>query len=486
MVQRYAYSQILQVGTAVSFGLVFFLIPTNLFLTLCQSCGYSHGLLSDYLIPKFYLQDIAVGVVIFLALVGAFFEQIFELRIRVQKQISISEHSSFSFLASTATMSVSAKILIGLWLVLLAVQLFSNLPVLGAIYWLRLSMYTLFAVLFLVHANKHNYYKQLLLRASQLGLLFQAGIAVFQWHTQQSLAGYWLLGEPTLSTYSGITKIAIDGVQFILPYGTTPHPNILGGYASIVLLMSVFCLMNTNSKLATNEAVKKILHTVFTSLSSSAIVAGLYVIFLTQSAPASLALILAGICWGLQNVPFFKTLKKQKILSKSSILFFFCLLWGLAGIATWQVGLQHIDQPSLFRRSYLLESSYTLFKENAIFGVGLGQFTNVASQELRPFETSRFNQPVHHNIMLWTTEAGITGIFILMSGLWVLRKWISKNQQKDTTSTSLFSILLILTPLLVWDHYLISLPQGQLLFLIWILNFSKESLYHLDESSNKI
>jgi len=306
-------------------------------------------------------------------------------------------------------------------------------------------------------------FKPIMLRASQVGLLFQSFVAAIQWHTQQSLAGYWLLGEPALSAYSGITKTVKDGAQVILPYGTTPHPNILGGYASIVVLLSVYSILHSaRTSFHSNHLLTRY-------FSISTILAGLYVIFLTQSAPAALALILAGLVGGLAwNIPQ-KWLQKITI-SKHFFLLFFLILWSTIALLTWYIGNDQITNPSLFRRAYLLESSQKMISENLLVGVGLGQFTSAASQEIRPFETSRFNQPVHHSLFLWISETGILGLFLFVLCFLHLLGYFSQINQEKSSLTNLFLHTIILTPLLVWDHYLVSLPQGQLLILLWVLS----------------
>ena len=42
------------------FGLIIFLIPSNLFFKVLESSAYVNGLLIDYLIPKLYLSDLVI------------------------------------------------------------------------------------------------------------------------------------------------------------------------------------------------------------------------------------------------------------------------------------------------------------------------------------------------------------------------------------------------------------------------------------------
>lgn len=430
----------------LSVALVLFLLPTNLFLTLCENCGYTAGLLSDYLIPKLYLQDLPVISALVLSAFLGFFSM---KRPRT----------------ATSLITRTSLVLALIWTLLLLTQLMSANPGLGALHWLRITIFTAFG--YMVWRNLGDL-RQLVLKSSQLGLVFQAIVAIIQWYSQSSLAGYWLLGEPTLSAYSGITKTVINGAQFILPYGTTPHPNILGGYASIVVVFSVFSLVKN-----TQKSIHRY-HLLDTYFSIASILAGLSVIFLTQSAPAALALILAGALAGIAlNIP--PTWLQKISIPKPFFLLFFLVLWSTIALFTWQIGQNKITNPSLFRRAYLLESSQKIISENVLIGVGLGQFTSATSQEIRPFETSRFNQPVHHVILLWVSETGILGLVFFLVNFWLLLRQESPKTLQKPLCMSLFSQLLILTPLLIWDHYLISLPQGQLLITIWIASALERS-----------
>ena len=70
-------------------------------------------------------------------------------------------------------------------------------------------------------------------------LIFQSILAIGQWFNQGSLLGYWFLGETTLTYTANIAKTSVwpfEGLR-ILPYGTTPHPNVLAGWALVSLLI---------------------------------------------------------------------------------------------------------------------------------------------------------------------------------------------------------------------------------------------------------
>jgi hypothetical protein len=86
-----------------------------------------------------------------------------------------------------------------------------------------------------------------------------------------------------------------------------------------------------------------------------------------------------------------------------------------------------------------------------LVGVGLNQFTSRVEQYTQIREVVRFVQPVHHLGLLWLAETGLLGLMFL---LWVLLE--IKNKK-------LILPILILLPIAVLDHYLLTQNQGLLL-----------------------
>lgn len=116
-------------------------------------------------------------------------------------------------------------------------------------------------------------------------LLFQSLLAIFQFHTQRSFSNYLFLGETNLANYSGLAKGVFDGAEKILPYGTTAHPNILGGVLVVFgLLVAQYALAKWQEK-----NYFKLPVVIYTGLG----LVSLYALYLTQSLSAGLGLILS-------------------------------------------------------------------------------------------------------------------------------------------------------------------------------------------------
>jgi hypothetical protein len=450
---------LLKLGWSLSFfGSVLFSF-SNLFLKLCHHCGYSHGLLSDYLIPKLYLTDILVTFTLIFS-VAIFLKKTkyFDL-----KKLNFFIKSSFFSLELHQAINLIKKhlailTLFLIWVSLGILQLNTLLPIIGVLQWLRLSSYFLLG-LFLAHFfNNSTSFQNIITEkkvfdifqlAITIGVIFQALLGVYQWHWQKNFAGYLFFGEPLLNGQPGLATKIQNGVELLLPYGSTAHPNVLAG----LTVLSLIGLISLKNKGYQNHFF------------GVTLISGLILIYLTQSVSASLAVVLTGIYFLAKQLNFklFSNKSKDKIILLGFLAFTLILIG--SSTLTLLIGIKKTDQPSWYRRAYLIESSQELmasFSWVEATGVGLGQYTLQAPLQVRAYEFSRFNQPVHHIPLLLIAETGVLGlVFFVVSTFFILQKLLLSSTKKviyQQAFSKLAGFLLILTPLLTWDHYLYSIP----------------------------
>ncbi|MBI3109609.1 O-antigen ligase family protein [Candidatus Daviesbacteria bacterium] len=255
-----------------------------------------------------------------------------------------------------------------------------------------------------------------------VGILFEAGLAILQFIKGGTL-GLWILGERTFSISTpGIAKFDFFGWQFLRPYATFPHPNVLAGYMIVVL-----------------------------SLLSSRIllIIGGIIIVLTMSRVA----ILGGFILGLLTLP-----KKWQLILLVSALLLSPILY------TRFQALFSYDSLTILRREGLSIEAWEMFKSAPLFGVGLNNF--ISAQQDLVSGPSRFLQPVHNIFLLELSETGIIGLigFIGLIGYFL---------KLPSIRYTLYAILF----LGLFDHYFLTLPQGyRLLFLVWGLSLARLKL----------
>jgi hypothetical protein len=259
--------------------------------------------------------------------------------------------------------------------------------------------------------------------------------------------GLWLIGERSFSvTTPLIARFNFYEKVFLRPYATFPHPNMLAAFLVIVLPLLNYGIPG---KLKNFKLVN-------TFLSASAV-------FVTFSRP-SLILI------GLQIILMFK--KFWKILLILGVLTTPLIFVRLSSIFTF-------DNLAVLRRRELSEYALFLFQQYPVFGVGLNNFINVLASDHILVGTSRFLQPVH-NIFLYTlAETGLVGLAGL--SLFIGTSLIINLKSKSPFARVLVGSLFMIIFLGLFDHYFLTLPQGQrLFFLILGLSFSRT----INNSSN--
>lgn len=422
------------------FQLTIFLIPTNLAYHFITKQSYINGILVDYLIPKLYLSDIPILILLFIWLI---------------KAIKNKTRITFRFPHL-------------LFLILLPIGLVSKSPLASAWFWLKLTQLSLFFFWIkthLIEVKSPNNFNQLIYIPLTISLLFQSILGLYQFISQKSLAGYWFFGETTLTHTSNIAKGNFSMFPFIenglkiLPYGTTPHPNVLAGFLSVGIVF-LFLINKEKTRTKTKKKIKTKLHqnpllpiTLFLSLST---------LFLTLSGSAWIALII-----GATIITIFSKPTKPKIAQAlvpliliSSIIF---IIFTKDNLLT--------DNYSISRRNQLNHVAWQMFQQNSLTGVGLNNFTTKVNR----FETihtyTSFIQPPHNIFLLWLAEAGIFGLILI---LLILKKIIKiKIKRKPKQIIQATPVLMILIIGLV-DHYPLTIQTGQLIALLSLVKPLKQ------------
>jgi O-antigen ligase len=347
-----------------------------------------------------------------------------------------------------------------------------------------------------------------------LSSLFQSLIAIYQFIFQKSL-GLKFLGESILSTnILGVAKIDSSFGKIIRAYGTEPHPNVLGCFLLLGIIVSIFYLAYFSGKSA-ECSTWNILDLFFKRKKNK-----------LKSAECS--------TWNILDL-FFKR-KKNKLLGiifkkEKQIIILITLINILALVLTFSrtaifllifflvISFLLIKKNESFKRIILLLIGFTIFlnliflpllknrfneegsfkyknvtlreiysdfafrsiKNNPIKGIGMGNFV-FKMQENNTFNLKTWElQPVHNIYLLAISELGIilfSFIFFLFLNS-ILFENSGLNSKNKLILVGLF--LILMTGL--WDHYLYSFSQGiSILTVIIIILISCKK--HLQEKFN--
>jgi hypothetical protein len=256
------------------------------------------------------------------------------------------------------------------------------------------------------------------------GVIGVSFLALLQFLLQRSVGGvlYWIGERSFTKDTIGIAKFGV----LLRPYATFPHPNVLGAYGVVVLLLIQFF-------------VKK------KKLKGWGRVSSFVIIFLSFSQAVWVSLP------GLLVKRF------------TSVLLFVVVI--LSFVALPGNSYEVTSRNALAKKAAAISVTHPL-------GVGLGNFVSVATgnehlQSLLLLDARLRFQPVHNVFLLVLSELGIPGFVVLVSLLYYYSKCSNKFGK------SLLTVFL-LTGFL--DHYWFTLWQPMaLLALSFPLGFSKTS-----------
>lgn len=396
------------------FYLLILFLPLQVGKHFWPKQAFVYGLRIDYLSPTLYLTDILILII----LIDVFIRK-------------VKNRNLFKSLASRST-----KIIVAISLLLLASALFSKNQVV-AIYGIIKFLEFLFLALFIAKKIRPHSTMYFLMAVS---VTYEGLIAIMQFINQRSLGGiFYYFGERTFTGQTpGIANASLGGELILRAYGTFSHPNVLAGF--LVIFMSVILA----------NMVKK---NKFQFIQWLSIIIGSIALFLTLSR-------IAIILW---LVAIFLILITKYKLNKIIILLIPLILgvFFLSPLYLRFVNLT-LGNESISNRIILIDASIKMFNKSPLLGVGLNNFIVNIPEVIKITSTSLL-QPVHNIYLLILSEVGLFGIIVFLGLLYFSFKSVSKN------SPFFLSLVLILI-LGIFDHYFLTLQQGQLLLTV-ILGF---------------
>ncbi len=338
-----------------------------------------------------------------------------------------------------------------------------------------LTIWALIGVIFFLQRSqklKFFFYQVLI----GLGIV-ESLIAVGQFFKRASL-GFYFLGESHLETnVVGLPRIIIGGEKWLRAFGTLPHPNVLGGFLLLTLVATGFLYFY-------DQRPKKNFYfwLIFTQL------VGLALTF-SRSAWLGLGVIL--VFEAFKNGTFFQKLNKTNNFSKIfktvilSAMLFFGLLLAIRQSSIESVFLGRDESSRL--RFELAKAALKRFSSAPILGRGW----MTGTIELPAFSNYSFYlweyQPVHNIFLLVLADLGLIGLLVFLIFLWqVGQKW-QKIKGPFLIWGELLSAYLLIG---LFDHYLLTLPQGLFIFflvaLTCLMTDKKEEKVELKKKLEKI
>lgn len=334
----------------------------------------------------------------------------------------------------------------------------------------------------------------------------QAIIGISQAIVQHSVGLFWLKESLILINIDGVAKVVLFGHKFIRVYGLFPHPNILGGFLLVSIMLTftyrkMFHVKHSCHSERSETKSKNLIIAMFYQLDPSTalgmtlfLVVQIIALLLTFSRSAIIGLFIAISYIFLK----FVRLKGSQLFHVKQfnryliiILIIFALFIVILGFNTNSLLFKSLNE----RLLYLNVSCGTIIN-NPIVGIGMGQFVAEMQKYSSVFLADWQYQPVHNVFLMIWSELGIIGLVLFILFLWKVfhangmfhsRKNVPPQKECSTGNilrgkygtfygasmeqnynNALFkSILLGFIFIMLFDHYLWDIQQGQII--LWMI-----------------
>ncbi len=324
---------------------------------------------------------------------------------------------------------------------------FSLSPALTVYKWLKVAEFG-FLVWWIAKNAHHSIKLEHVSVMLLIPVVYESVLALWQYLGQASVGGLWyFLGERTFnSSTPGIANAFINGGLVMRPYGTFSHPNVLGGFMLVCILI-ILCYPPSSvlGGLRRDFASQLRFPRISRKITAAVLALGTAGLFLSLSRTA--------IFVGFVSSVFF--LKKKFVVILTII--------GLILLIPRFTSLLVETEP-LVAREQLNNLAIQQWKQSPIFGTGLGT-SPIYTSNVKNYALS--HQPTHNIYLLILAETGLTGLALF--SILVIKLTLPDPRRLIPLVAILFIGL--------FDHYFLTLQQGQLLSAFVIgLTFTKKGI----------
>ncbi len=294
-------------------------------------------------------------------------------------------------------------------------------------------------------------------------------IAILQYLKQQTL-GLTMLGEPlVLPILPNVAKIVLDNGNVIMrAYGTFPHPNVLAGFLLANLVFATALIIY----IVANYGLNKPKYRLLTILVSFGVILQIFAFVFTFSRTAWIALVIALILFCiLLRRQITEALKKTHesrfyhIIAIVLLAIIFVIISQWPQITSRAVIADQNGDKAVSNRAFYNQVSLEIIKKHPIFGIGYGNFAS----QMQKYTSQKIEwwqyQPTHNIYLLIWAETGIFTLLSFLALIIVISYQLTVN--KSLFNLASFSILVAFLFIALFDHYLFTIQQGQLLF--WLI-----------------
>lgn len=287
-------------------------------------------------------------------------------------------------------------------------------------------------------------------------MFFHVFLGVVEFLNQRSFVCKYLGLSAHNPEELGVSVIENASGRWLRSYGGFDHPNIFAGVLVVSIIIAAYLLSKQKLIRTRKEVVASLFLFVFYFFS---VVALLF----TFSRSAWLSLV-----FGLLALFIFLVIKKEKWqLGRLMALFFFSLfLSGLIFFSYQDLFITRVEatgrleQKSLTERSDQLSLNKGVVVDNFLLGLGIGNYNRFLAKEdlAQGVKKAAWEyQPVHNSFLLLLSESGMFSLIFFLALIFSI--WYRGRHESFS-----WSLLISLIFLMMFDHWLLSLPFGIIFF----------------------
>lgn len=413
--------------TRVLFFLIIFCIPFQVGYHFWPDFTFVGGVRIDYLSPTLYLLDVLIVLLLL-----CWFTDVLKNKERI-KPPKLNQYT---------------KIAMFLFVVGLVVNIFlSKSPqahIFGTLKLLEFSLFSLFIALNFKRKDIPFFIDSLALASISASIL-----SVWQFVNKGSVGGLWyFIGERTFSESTiGIARFGSE-TTILRPYAAFPHPNVLAFFLLFVVVFILpFLILQKKRSERVFLFIVFLLSTIALFLTFSRVILLLFAIFLL----------------------WFVYRNYQKYFGYIMLPVILLAVYYVIRFSERFVYLLPFLKDLGFRTE-LVSQSIAIYSQSPIFGVGMGNFFINQAPLIREISPVAF-QPVHNIYLLTLVQMGIFGIFALFVLFYyafgsIVTKLKTKDAYLKSFYMSVFIMFLASLAVGIFDHFIITLEQGQIVFAI--------------------
>ena len=294
-----------------------------------------------------------------------------------------------------------------------------------------------------------------------LSMFLQAVLAVYQFLNQYTPVSKYLGLAAHHAELAGTAVVETASGRWLRAYGGLDHPNILGGVLAICLIIAAYWLVKRQMIRSAREMALSAALFVFYFVALAAL-------FFSFSRSGWLAFLFGLV---VLAITFWRLHDKWLVGRFLALVFFSALMLFIIAFPYRDLALARtagvhdagarLEQLSLSEREQGWQEALTVISQHGLVGVGVGNYSRFLAISDSYARSPFFYQPVHNAFALLLAQSGIIALLSFLAFLIFLIK-------KDRRAVFGGAVLAALVIIMLFDHWLISLPFG-VLFLFLVL-----------------